>query len=70
MYHGTSILLPDGRVIVAGSGRYGSPEEFNAEIFSPPYLFKGPRPVIGWAPAIVQPGRTFASTPPQPTSPP
>lgn len=60
LYHGTSILLPDGRVIVAGSGRYGSPEEFNAEIFSPPYLFKGPRPVIGSAPPLVHPGRTFA----------
>ena len=59
MYHGTSILLPDGRVIVAGSGRYGSPEQFNAEIFSPPYLFKGARPVITSAPAVVAPGQTF-----------
>ncbi len=59
IYHGTSILLPDGRVIVAGSGRYGSPEEFNAEIYSPPYLFKGARPVIGGVPATVVPGRSF-----------
>ena len=57
--HGTSILLPDGRVIVAGGGRYGSPEEFNAEIYSPPYLFKGARPVIGGVPAVVAPGRPF-----------
>ena len=60
MYHGTSMLLPDGRVIVAGSGRYGSPEQFNAEIFSPPYLFKGARPVITSVPAVVAPGQTFA----------
>ena len=59
IYHGTSILLPDGRVIVAGSGRYGSPEEFNAEIYSPPYLFKGARPAIGGVPALVAPGRPF-----------
>ena len=62
LYHGTSILLPDGRVIVAGSGRYGSPEEFNAEIYSPPYLFRGARPVIGGAPALVAPGQSFIVT--------
>jgi len=37
-YHSTAILLPDGRVISAGSGRPGT-EQRNAEIFSPPYLF-------------------------------
>ncbi|MFA5908367.1 MAG: LamG-like jellyroll fold domain-containing protein [Vicinamibacterales bacterium] len=59
LYHGTSMLLPDGRVLVAGSGRYGSPEQLNGEVFSPPYLFKGPRPAIASAPAIVQHGRSF-----------
>ena len=59
LYHGTSMLLPDGRVLVAGSGRYGSPERLNVEIFSPPYLFKGARPVIASAPELVQPGQTF-----------
>jgi len=37
-YHGTAILLPDGRVLSAGSGRPGT-EQRNAEIYSPPYLF-------------------------------
>ena len=48
-YHNTSLLLPDGRILLAGSGRLdGSlmPDETNAEIFSPPYLYKGPRPTI------------------------
>ena len=51
LYHGNALLLPDGRVLVAGSGRYGPEPQFSAEIYSPPYLFKGPRPTIGSAPA-------------------
>jgi galactose oxidase-like protein len=46
-YHATALLLPDGRVIHAGSGDgAGAPNERNAEIFSPPYLFRGARPGI------------------------
>jgi len=45
VYHGTSALMQDGRVLVSGSGDGGSgTQEFNYEIFSPPYLFKGARP--------------------------
>ena len=39
-YHNTSLLLPDGRILLAGSGRLqGSAmiNETNAEIYSPPY---------------------------------
>jgi hypothetical protein len=59
MYHSVALLLPDARVITAG----GNPdrgfrinwepvagdlhEEMHLEIFSPPYLFRGPRPTIG-----------------------
>jgi hypothetical protein len=56
-YHATSLLLPDGRVLHTGSGDaldpYGKPypDQRNAELFSPPYLFKGPRPTITSAPA-------------------
>jgi type II secretory pathway pseudopilin PulG len=51
-YHGNAILLPDGRVLVAGGGRLGGmTPQFEREIFSPPYLFRGPRPVISTAPA-------------------
>jgi hypothetical protein len=47
MYHSVAILLPDARVLTAGNGyRTGLTNHRNAEIFSPPYLFWGPRPVI------------------------
>ena len=54
MYHSTSLLLPDGRVLVGGGGRLGFPEQFSAEIYSPPYLFKGPRPAITTAPSAIR----------------
>ncbi len=47
-YHSTVVLLPDGRLLSAGGDG-----NFNAEIFSPPYLFKGARPVITTAPEWV-----------------
>ena len=52
VYHSTALLLPDGRVIAA-SGENPDGREENAEIFSPPYLFQGPRPVIQSAPTEV-----------------
>jgi hypothetical protein len=57
-YHSTAILLPDGRILSAGmdSGRF----QRSGEIYSPPYLFKGPRPGILSAPAAVAYGSTFA----------
>jgi hypothetical protein len=54
LYHGSAILLPDGRVLVSGGGRSPGPsplDQENAEIFAPPYLFKGPRPTINLAPS-------------------
>ena len=53
LYHATALLLPDARVLVAGGGRFG-PDFPSGEIFSPPYLFKGARPTITSAPAVVQ----------------
>jgi galactose oxidase len=53
-YHSVAVLLPNGRVLSAG-GNY-SP---NAEIYSPPYLFKGQRPAITSTPANVRYGQTF-----------
>jgi len=47
VYHSTALLLPDARVLVTGSGdAFGNANHYNAEIFSPPYLFKGARPTI------------------------
>ena len=58
-YHSNALLLPDGRVLVAGGGRSGV-DQLNSEIYSPPYLFKGSRPIISAAPAVVQYGSNFA----------
>ena len=46
LYHSTAILLPDGRVISMGSNPRAKMIEKSIEIFSPPYLFRGERPVI------------------------
>ncbi len=59
VYHTTALLLPDGRVVMAGSGRFGGVDELSAEIYSPPYLFKGSRPVVSAVPAQVPYGFSF-----------
>jgi hypothetical protein len=50
LYHSTALLMPDGRVLVAGSGMPaptgGGSDNYNMELYSPPYLFKGERPSI------------------------
>lgn len=53
-YHSNGLLLPDGRVFTTGGDN-----QPNAEIYSPPYLFKGARPAISSAPATVSYGQTF-----------
>jgi fibronectin type 3 domain-containing protein len=67
LYHSTALLLKDGRVLVAGGGRTGPEDAVNqlsAEVYSPPYLFKAPRPTISSAPASVNVGSNFTvSTP-------
>jgi concanavalin A-like lectin/glucanase superfamily protein/galactose oxidase-like protein/Big-like domain-containing protein len=59
LYHGSAILLPDARVLVAGSGAWTGTNQTRGEIFSPPYLFKGPRPVISSAPELLRRGTPF-----------
>lgn len=45
VYHSTTVLLADGRVLSTGSGDGGGVvQQYSYEIFSPPYLFKGARP--------------------------
>jgi hypothetical protein len=56
MYHSIALLLPDGRVVTASGNPppYGQlpqwleqpNEELKIEVYSPPYLFAGPRPTI------------------------
>ncbi|HNO78139.1 MAG TPA: DUF1929 domain-containing protein [Phycisphaerae bacterium] len=48
MYHSTAILWPDGRVLLAGADNQPS-----GEVFSPPYLYRGLRPVINSAPKVM-----------------
>jgi hypothetical protein len=54
MYHSISMLLPDGRVLSSGGGRLApAPDQLNMQIYSPGYLFKGPRPTITSLPGQV-----------------
>jgi hypothetical protein len=63
VYHSTTLLLRDGRVLHAGSGDGpGLPRELSAELYSPPYLFHGPRPVILQAPSRVGYDQPFLVT--------
>jgi hypothetical protein len=65
VYHSTSLLLPDGRVLHAGSGDGpGLPRELSAELFAPPYLFKGARPVMVDAPEQIRYSQPFPITTP------
>ena len=72
VYHSTALLLPDGRVFVAGGGMppvfESSDTHPNYQIFSPPYLFKGPRPTIGAAPSEVALNTNFFITTPDAAS--
>ena len=52
-YHSVALLLPSGQVAVAGWRNTA------IEIFDPPYLFRGARPVISAAPALVHHGQSF-----------
>ena len=76
-YHSTAVLLPDGRVFSGGDNAHPYEPDGsrsltdNGEIYSPPYLFKGTRPVIKKAPRkigwnermkIVTEGRSAATS--------
>jgi hypothetical protein len=60
IYHSSTLLMPDGRVLVAGGGRFNAnPDHFTAQYYSPPYLFKGARPTISAAPSSLSYGQPF-----------
>ncbi|MHA6784834.1 radical copper oxidase GlxA [Pseudonocardia saturnea] len=75
-YHSEALLLPDGRVLTLGSdplfrdaentepGRF----ERRLEIFTPPYLFQGPRPEITDAPTEAGRDTTFTVGTPDPAA--
>jgi hypothetical protein len=54
LYHSTALLLPDGRVWVAGTDG-----ETRMELYSPDYLAAGERPVLYAAPQSVAYGQGF-----------
>jgi galactose oxidase-like protein len=69
LYHSSTLLLPDARVLSVGSGQpagTGQVDQYNGEIYSPPYLFNpdgtaatASRPMITYAPPIVGYGQPF-----------
>src|SRR5215204_2521880 len=75
LYHSTAVLLPDGRIVAAGGNPEGGhsvtweppdpEEELRLEVFSPPYLFRGPRPKITAAPVACAYGETLTIGTPQ-----
>ena len=70
-YHSTALLLADGRVLSSGGGICGTCDAVgylakNAQVFTPPYLFKAdgsgelaPRPAISSAPSAAAYGSAF-----------
>ncbi|MCE7045637.1 galactose oxidase-like domain-containing protein [Streptomyces purpurascens] len=45
-YHSSAFLLPDGRVMTSGDNPGNGTWNHDVSVYSPPYLFKGPRPTI------------------------
>ena len=75
-YHSTAILLPDATLLSAGGGEYrpdttdtpNPPQDShrNAQIYHPPYLFRGARPDLTSAPEEVTYGQSFTVGTPHP----
>ncbi len=61
-YHSVALLLPSGQVMMAGWNNTA------IEIYSPPYLFGGARPVISSAPTLVHHGQSFVIESPDASS--
>jgi hypothetical protein len=68
LYHSTANLLPDGRILVAGSNTHqfytftgAYPTELRIEAFSPPYL-GGARPALSAVPGALGYGVAFTVT--------
>ncbi|HXD41098.1 MAG TPA: galactose oxidase early set domain-containing protein [Ramlibacter sp.] len=61
-YHSSAVLLPDATVLLSQDDMDHSAAaaaQHKAQIYSPPYLFQGPRPTINTAPASVGHGQSF-----------
>ena len=53
VYHAGALLLPNGQVLTFGGNPKRRVYQPKLEVYSPPYMFKGPRPVIQKAPQAV-----------------
>ena len=65
LYHAAAILLPSGEVLTSGTDKFYNIPPFDhaenrVEVFKPPYLFKGPRPVITSVTNQVRYGELFS----------
>jgi hypothetical protein len=63
-YHSSAILLPDATVLLSEDDRSQSSlaaANHRVQVYSPPYLFRGPRPTFSAPPALVR-GQPFAIT--------
>ena len=61
-YHSTAILLPDATVLLSQDDMDSSAAaafQHKAQVYSPPYLFRGAQPVITSAPATASYGQSF-----------
>ncbi|EDL62355.1 galactose oxidase early set domain-containing protein [Gimesia maris] len=70
-YHSVAILLPTGEVMAAGgAGRGGCDvsRHNTIEVFKPPYLFRGDRPVINSMRSEVEHGAAFEIDTPNPSA--
>jgi hypothetical protein len=61
LYHSVALLVPDGKVVTAGSNPARKDEELRIEVFWPPYLFRGPRPSLVLATDQVHYGDTVVA---------
>jgi hypothetical protein len=59
LYHSVALLMPDGKVVTAGSNPQRLTEELRIEVFWPPYLFAGGRPSCQPAQVEVSYGSTL-----------
>jgi hypothetical protein len=59
LYHSSALLLPDGRVMTAGSNPARKINDLRIELYHPPYLFQGPRPEVEAAPGRASYGAAF-----------
>ena len=64
LYHSVALLMPDGKVITAGSNPARKTEELRIEVFWPPYLFAGLRPTCTPMATEVTYGGVLAATVP------